>query len=192
MRPARQADPFAVLGLPARPGLTDDEVRAAWRRIAAATHPDRADGGDAARFAAAAAAYTTLRTGFGRAEALADLDRAAGPRHGRPAWIAGLRRLRSARAPRHSPAGPGPRSWRPAADGERRRRRPAAGLVAGRWWSRVRRGRPVRLALRIAAAAALSVAVVLVAGARPATPALITGALTWLALTARHDLAPPG
>jgi hypothetical protein len=30
-----------------------------------------------------------------------------------------------------------------------------------------------------------------VAGARPATPALITGALTWLVLTARHDLAPP-
>ena len=53
MSPARQADPFTVLGLAARPGLTDDEVRAAWRRIAAATHPDRADGGDAARFAAA-------------------------------------------------------------------------------------------------------------------------------------------
>ena len=51
MRPARQADPFSVLGLPASRGLTDDEVRAAWRRIAAATHPDRADGGDTARFA---------------------------------------------------------------------------------------------------------------------------------------------
>jgi hypothetical protein len=25
----------------------------------------------------------------------------------------------------------------------------------------------------------------------PATPALITGVLTWLLLTARHDLAPP-
>ena len=78
MRPARQADPFTVLGLPAGPGLTDDEVRAAWRRIAAATHPDRADGGDAARFAAAAAAYTLLRTGSGRAEALADLSSSAG------------------------------------------------------------------------------------------------------------------
>jgi len=30
------------------------------------------------------------------------------------------------------------------------------------------------------------------AGPQPATPALITGALTWLAVTARHDLAPPG
>jgi DnaJ-like protein len=167
MRPARQADPFTVLGLPSGPGLTDDEVRAAWRRIAAATHPDRADGGDAARFAAAAAAYTTLRTSFGRAEALADLARpmAAGP------WW---------------------RRWRPAAAGERRRRRPAAGLMAGQWWARARRGRPARLALRVAAVAALSAGVVLVAGSRPATPALITGALTWLVLTARHDLAPPG
>ena len=65
MRPARR-DPFTVLGLPASAGLTDDEVRAAWRRVAAATHPDRDDGGDAARFAAAAAAYTTLRPKFVR------------------------------------------------------------------------------------------------------------------------------
>lgn len=172
MRPARQADPFTVLGLPASRSLTDDEVRAAWRRIAAATHPDRADGGDAARFAAAAAAYTIVRTGYGRAEALADLARPAGPRRLRPAG--------------RTAAG---RRWRPAAAGERRW--PAAGLAAGRWWSRLRRGRPVRLALRIAAAAAVSAGVAVVAGARPATPALITGALTWLVLTARHDLAPP-
>jgi hypothetical protein len=55
----------------------------------------------------------------------------------------------------------------------------------------VRRGRPARLALRIAVAAAAAAAA-LAAGAGPATPALITGALTWLVLTARHDLAPPG
>ena len=72
------ADPFAALGLPTRPGLGDDEVRAAWRRIAAATHPDRAVGGDPARFAAAASAYTTLRTQFGRGEALADLTGSRG------------------------------------------------------------------------------------------------------------------
>ena len=190
MRPARQADPFTVLGLPARPGLTDDEVRAAWRRIAAATHPDRADGGDAARFAAAAAAYTAIRTGFGRTEALADLAR-PGVRRWK-AQVRGLRRHRPARAARREADGSGPHRWRPAADGERRRGRPAAGLLAGRWWARVRRGRPARLALRIAAAAAVSIGVALVAGARPATPALITGVLTWLALTARHDLAPPG
>ena len=84
-------DPFAILGLAARPDLTDDDVRAAWRRIAAAVHPDRADGGDPARFSAAAAAYTTLRTLDGRREAFADL--AAAPRgrsrfrRGRPAVL---------------------------------------------------------------------------------------------------------
>jgi len=87
MSASRPTDPFAALGLPARPGLGDDEVRAAWRRIAAATHPDRADGGDPDRFAAAAAAYTTLRTQFGRSEALADLIRGAGGGQ-RPAWPA--------------------------------------------------------------------------------------------------------
>lgn len=66
-------DPFAALGLVASPELTDDEVRAAWRRVAAATHPDRADGGDPAVFAVAAGAYSELRTRPGRGEALADL-----------------------------------------------------------------------------------------------------------------------
>jgi len=151
------ADPFTVLGLPAQPEVGDDEVRAAWRRIAAATHPDRADGGDPARFAAAAAAYTALRTRSGRGEALADLaaprPRAGVPRPGAPGW-----------------------------------RRPHLGLA--RLLARVRRGRPGRLALRLAAAAAVIAAVVAVAGWAPATPALITGVLTWLLLTARHDVAP--
>jgi hypothetical protein len=62
---------------------------------------------------------------------------------------------------------------------------------AARWLSRIRRGRPARLALRVLIAAALSAVAVAVAGSAPATPALITGALTWLLLTARHDLAPP-
>jgi hypothetical protein len=88
------ADPFAVLGLAAdatltdNDTLTDDDVRAAWRRLAAATHPDRPDGGDPAAFAAAAAAYTVLRTPFGRTEALADL-RAGRGAAGRPAGQAG-------------------------------------------------------------------------------------------------------
>jgi hypothetical protein len=85
-------DPFGVLGLPARPGLTDDDVRAAWRRVAAATHPDRADGGDPGRFAEAAAAYTELRTRYGRGEAYADL--VAGTRQRSPA---GAQAARSAR-----------------------------------------------------------------------------------------------
>jgi hypothetical protein len=147
--PRRRPDPFGQLGLPADAGLTDDDVRAAWRRVATATHPDRADGGDPARFAAAAAAYTALRTPFGRGEALADV-RAAAPRR-RPLGVPSRLRL----------------------------------------VSRVRRGRPVRLALRVAVVAVATVAAVAVAGSRPATPAVITGVVTWLALTARHDLAPP-
>jgi len=46
------ANPFDALGLPARPDLTDEQIRAAWRAIATATHPDRADGGDVARYTA--------------------------------------------------------------------------------------------------------------------------------------------
>ena len=53
-------NPFEALGLPARPDLPDEQVREAWRAIAAATHPDRADGGDLARYTAASAAYADL------------------------------------------------------------------------------------------------------------------------------------
>jgi curved DNA-binding protein CbpA len=66
-------DAFSLLGVSPEDQLTDDDVRAAWRRIAEATHPDRADGGDPERFAAAAAAYTELRTRYGRNEARAAL-----------------------------------------------------------------------------------------------------------------------
>jgi hypothetical protein len=87
-------DPFGILGLTPRPDLTDDEIRAAWRRIASATHPDRADGGDPVRFAEAAGAYTTLRTASGRGETYADLTAGrrglARVRHGRP-LVLGLR-----------------------------------------------------------------------------------------------------
>jgi hypothetical protein len=77
-------NPFAALGLEGRPSLSGEDVRAAWRRVAAATHPDREDGGDPARYSAAAAAYEALRTAYGRGEAL------AGPADNRgaggPAW----------------------------------------------------------------------------------------------------------
>ena len=66
-------NPFTALGLPVRPDLTDEQVRAAWRTIAASTHPDRPDGGNPARYAAASAAYGQLRTTWGRSEAYADL-----------------------------------------------------------------------------------------------------------------------
>jgi DnaJ-like protein len=159
---SKQAEnPFAVLGLPARADLSDDDVRAAWRRLAAATHPDRADGGDPARFAAAAAAYTVLRTRSGRGEALADLTAATPP---------------PGRAPR--PAAAPPPSLARAAS----LARPA---------DRIQRGRPARLLLRVLIAAAVSAGAVIVAGGQPATAALIVGAVTWLLLTGRHDLAPP-
>jgi hypothetical protein len=78
------ADPFTVLGLPADPGLTDEQVRAAWRQAATATHPDRPDGGDPATYAAASAAYAVLRTPWGRSEAYADLATQAPPAVARP------------------------------------------------------------------------------------------------------------
>jgi curved DNA-binding protein CbpA len=179
-RRRRPPDPFAALGLTARPELTDDDIRAAWRRVAAATHPDRSDGGDPERFADAAAAYTELRTRFGRGEAIADAG-------------AGKRRIRFGRggavaAPRLD--GPGlstaRRGYSVNARFSWQLTRAAVLLPA-----RVRRGRPWRLALRVLAAAAASAAAVVVAGSQPAVPALITGALTWLLLTARQDLAPP-
>ena len=138
--------PFAVLGLPASQDLTDDEVRAAWRRVAAATHPDRQDGGDLAAFAAAAAAYTVLRTRAGRGEALADLT---GPHVAR-------------------------------------RQAPSARLAA-----RVRGGRPGTLIARLVAAATTSALAVTAVGWQPAAYAIITGALTWLAVTGSADLARP-
>jgi hypothetical protein len=145
-RPAWPADPFRVLGLDPRADLTDDDVRAAWRRIATAAHPDRADGGDPQRFADAAAAYTELRTAVGRGEARADLHAGGRPR---PC----LRR---------------------------------AGGAAGREL------RPVRLTLRVAATAVAAYLALLAAGHGPAGPALVTGALTWLAVSIRHDIGRRG
>jgi hypothetical protein len=81
-RSGRAPDPFTLLGLDPAADVTDDDVLAAWRRIAAATHPDRADGGDSDGFAAASAAYTDLRTRSGRGEARAAL--AAPQTAGRP------------------------------------------------------------------------------------------------------------
>jgi curved DNA-binding protein CbpA len=184
------ADPFAVLGLPVSTDLTDDDVRSAWRRLAAATHPDRADGGDPARFAAAAAAYTVLRTRSGRGEALADLTSPAAP-PARSRHAPRTRPLTRSRSARHTPP---PHQSHPgvyAPPPHQSRAAGQPGLRAGRLLARIRRGRPARLLLRVAIAAAVSAGAIVVAGAQPATPALIVGAVTWLLLTARHDLAPP-
>jgi hypothetical protein len=157
-------DPFAVLGLAPGLDLDDEDARAAWRVIAAATHPDRADGGDPARFAAASAAYRVLRTAWGRSEAYADLA-AARPSHARPT------------VPPPVPV-PGRRAvspWR------------AVALLP----SRVRHGRPARLALRIAAAAVLALLAARSGAATPAIAGVLAGLAVWLGLTSRGDLAPP-
>jgi hypothetical protein len=151
-------NPFAALGLPAAPGLTDERVRAAWRQAAARTHPDRDDGGDPAAYTAAATAYAQLRTPWGRSEALADL--------GTPAS-----------APPADPAA--------AAPGTAALRRLAI-LPA-----RVRHGRPLRLAARTIAAAAVALLALAVIPGNPSAPAIAVGCALWLAFTAPADLAPP-
>jgi hypothetical protein len=80
-------NPFTALGLRASPDVDDEQVRQAWRAIAAATHPDRGDGGDPAAYTAASAAYARLRTPWQRSEALADLpaEDLVVPRPGQPA-----------------------------------------------------------------------------------------------------------
>jgi CHASE2 domain-containing sensor protein len=55
---------------------------------------------------------------------------------------------------------------------------------------RIRRGRPLVVALRVLAAVGVSLIAVLAAGwQQPATAAVITGAVTWLLLTTRSDLS---
>jgi hypothetical protein len=162
-------NPFAALGLPARPDLADEEVRAAWRAIAAATHPDRADGGDLAAYTAASAAYAELRTPWARSEAYADLAERA--------W-AGIE-------PDTSPlpviggaeAAPVP-PWQPLV---------AVWQLPARVW----RGRPLRLALRGVIAAALSLLVLHLIPGSPAAPADVALLVLWFVLKGRRDLAPP-
>src|SRR6266851_5001013 len=125
-------DPFAALGLPPGPDLTDEQVRAAWRAIATATHPDR------------------------------------------PA--------RNLINFRHRVLPP------PA---------PAARVTVSPWRAlllvpaRIRHGQPGRLALRVLAAAVLTLLVLRSGAGTPPIARLLTGIATWLILTSRGDLAPP-
>jgi hypothetical protein len=170
-------DPFSALGLPARADLSDDEVRAAWRRIAAATHPDRSDGGDATRFAAAAAAYAELRTPYGRGEVHADLNAAA------PAPVRTVNGATSTVNGTASQAAASAHHDGTSTSGGFR-------LATFQLATRVRTGRPGILALRVLLATAVSWACVAIAGWQPATLAIAAGTLIWLTRTARHDLAP--
>ena len=165
MRP----DPFEALGLPARPDLSDEQVRAAWRQIAAATHPDRPDGGDLARYTAASAAYAELRTPWGRSEAYADVMEADdGPVTAPLPVVPGERAAPGEAVP----------PWQPL-------------LALVHLPARVRRGRPLRLAIRAIIAAVLALLVLQVIPGTPAAPADILALVLWFVLTGRKDLAPP-
>jgi hypothetical protein len=163
-------DPFEALGLPARPDLDDETVRAAWRAIAAATHPDRPDGGDLARYTAASAAYAELRTPWGRSEAYADL----------------LQQADLDSEPATGPLPPIP-AHDPRTDGLPRH--PLAAVLE--FPARIRYGRPGHLLLRAVIAAALALVVLQLIPGTTAAPADITGVITWFVLTGRRDLAPP-
>ena len=160
-------NPFAALGLPERPDLTDEQVRAAWRTIAAATHPDRPDGGNLAAYTAASAAYAELRTPWGRSEAYADLaDRLDGPVTS-PIPVIGA-----------GEEPPPPPPWQPL-------------LALVYLPARIRRGRPLRLAIRAIIAAVLALVVLQAIPGTPAAPADVLAVVLWFVLTGRRDLAPP-
>ncbi len=159
-------NPFQALGLPERPDLTYEQVRAAWRQVPAATHPDRPDGGDLAAYTAASAAYAELRTPWGRSEAYADLaERANGPVTSPIPVIPG-------EEPQPVPP------WQPL-------------LALVQLPARIRRGRPLHLAIRAIIAAVLSLVVLQLIPGTPAAPADVLGLVLWFVLTGRRDLAPP-
>ena len=174
-------NPFAVLGLPERPDLDDETVRAAWRAIAVATHPDRADGGDLARYTQASAAFAELNTPWGRSEAYADLVEQA------------RREGRFDDDDDDDEPGTAPLPAAPAATPLRLHPVSAGQLVLAVVWlpSRIRSGRPLRLLVRAAIAIVLSLAVLALIPGQPAAPADVAGLITWFVLTGRKDLAPP-
>ena len=162
-------NPFEALGLPARPDLSDEQVRAAWRQIAAATHPDRPDGGDLARYTAASAAYAELRTPWGRSEAYADVMEADdGPVTAPLPVVPGERAAPGEAVP----------PWQPL-------------IALAQLPARIRRGRPRRLLLRAVIAAVLSLLVLRLIPGTAAAPADVFGLGLWFVLTGRKDLAPP-
>jgi len=171
-------NPFDALGLPARPDLTDEQVRAAWRAIAAATHPDRTDGGDVARYTAATAAFAELRTPWGRSEAFADLAAASGDTAPLPVIPA---------AESFPGAEPFPGAELRASGLPARHGLGDIRQLPARTW----RGRQLRLVIRALAAAVLSWTALRLAPGQPAGPAAVITLITWFLLTGRSDLAPP-
>jgi hypothetical protein len=156
-------NPFEALGLPARRDLTDAQVDAAWRKAAAATHPDRADGGDLPRYTQATAAFAQLRTPWARSEAYADVMEGQPDTTPLPPIPPGFDADRP------------PLTYRPLL------------LLPERIWH----GHPLRLALRAIVAAVLSMVVLALIPGTAAAPADVLALGLWFVLTARSDLAPP-
>jgi curved DNA-binding protein CbpA len=250
------ADAFAVLGLPYRIDLTDEDVRRAYRARMRAVHPDA--GGDTYAAAAVTAAYDALRSGVRRGDLLAAAmitrtdpappEHAGGHRQSRPdaarraqlratvaagrqaqglppqitdpATLARIAELmtaveRGASARQQAPLPVGA-DWRPAltaptprvsawrTEGRRRfmrdyEEREASAVAAvqaagpSRWQqalAQIRHGRPIWLCARIMLAGGVVMGAQLATAGDPAIPALAVGAVTWLVLTGRLDLAP--
>jgi hypothetical protein len=164
-------NPFDALGLPTRRDLTDEQVRAAWHAVAAATHPDRSDGGDPDRFAAASAAYAEIRTRWARSEAYADHAGQAGDQDEEPDTSP-------------LPPVPGQAAYPPVPPWQR--------LIAlTQVPARIRHGRSLRLLIRGAIAAGLCLAVLHLIPGTAAESADVGGVILWFTLTGRRDLAPP-
>ena len=180
-------NPFAILGLPEWPDLDDETVDAAWRAIAAETHPDRPDGGNLARYTQATAAYFELHSPWGRSEAFADLLEAA--------WAEG----RFDAYPGHYPPGYDPDD--PGDD---------LPLPPGPWETelgpipldetlhqlaeipaRFRRGHPVHLLIRAAVIAGLCLTVLTVFPGRFAAGYSVAVLILFFVVSAREDMAPP-
>jgi hypothetical protein len=168
-------NPFDALGLPTWRDLTDEQVRAGWRSVAAATHPDRADGGDLARYTAATAAYVQLRTAWGRSEAFADVKAAGQDTSPLPVMAGDV----------------GPEAWVEPTAGVPGRVVEVVGAYTWQLPARIRRGRPVRLLVRGVVAALACLGVLALIPGQPAAPPLVAALITWFAVTGRSDLAPP-
>jgi hypothetical protein len=175
-------NPFAALGLPDWPDLEDETVDAAWQQIAAATHPDRPDGGNLARYTQAAAAYAEICCPWGRSEAFADLLEQA--------WAEGRYdaypgHYTPGREPDDDPlpsAGPWqlpPPMW--LAD-------PRGMFLTLPW--RFRHGRPAGLLFAAAFIAGTCLCAVAAFPGLP-IPAAVAAGIGWFILAAREDLAPP-
>jgi hypothetical protein len=177
-------NPFAVLGLPEWPDLDDETVDAAWRAIAAETHPDRPDGGNLARYTQATAAYFELHSPWGRSEAFADLLEAA--------WAQG----RYDAYPGHYPPGYDPDddlALPPTGPWEAELGPvPLAEILhqLAQIPARFRRGHPAGLLFTAVFIAGVCVAVLTMFPGLP-DAAVVAAGIGWFVLAAWEDMAPP-